>query len=150
MEIPWFENLPAGSGVIPQLSTLNSQPAPSASSSNTRPPSRRRTAETLRAVTRRISSANTSALARCVRRSIRSRHALEQGEGTGRARRSRCRRRIAANPGRTRIAGRPRFSADVPWQREFEGAFIFEETPDQLRAIGETKSDMERPSRWTV
>jgi transcription-repair coupling factor (superfamily II helicase) len=37
------------------------------------------------------------------------------------------------------------FPADVPWQREFEGAFIFEETPDQLRAIGETKSDMERP-----
>jgi transcription-repair coupling factor (superfamily II helicase) len=34
---------------------------------------------------------------------------------------------------------------DVPWQREFEGAFIFEETPDQLRAINETKSDMERP-----
>ena len=37
------------------------------------------------------------------------------------------------------------FPADVPWQREFEGAFVFEETPDQLRAIGETKSDMERP-----
>ena len=37
------------------------------------------------------------------------------------------------------------FPADVPWQREFEGAFIFEETPDQLRAIGEMKSDMERP-----
>jgi transcription-repair coupling factor (superfamily II helicase) len=37
------------------------------------------------------------------------------------------------------------FPADVPWQREFEGAFIFEETPDQIRAIGETKSDMERP-----
>jgi transcription-repair coupling factor (superfamily II helicase) len=36
------------------------------------------------------------------------------------------------------------FPADVPWQREFEGSFIFEETPDQLRAIGETKSDMER------
>ncbi len=34
---------------------------------------------------------------------------------------------------------------DVPWQREFEGAFIFEETPDQWRAIQETKSDMERP-----
>ena len=33
----------------------------------------------------------------------------------------------------------------MPWQREFEGAFIFEETPDQLRAISETKSDMERP-----
>jgi transcription-repair coupling factor (superfamily II helicase) len=37
------------------------------------------------------------------------------------------------------------FPADVPWQREFEGSFIFEETPDQLHAIGETKSDMERP-----
>ena len=35
------------------------------------------------------------------------------------------------------------FPSDVPWQREFESAFIFEETPDQLRAIGETKSDME-------
>ena len=37
------------------------------------------------------------------------------------------------------------FPADVPWQREFEGAFIFEETPDQVRAISETKADMERP-----
>jgi transcription-repair coupling factor (superfamily II helicase) len=36
------------------------------------------------------------------------------------------------------------FPPDVPWQREFEGAFIFEETPDQMRAISETKSDMER------
>jgi transcription-repair coupling factor (superfamily II helicase) len=37
------------------------------------------------------------------------------------------------------------FKADTPWQREFEGSFIFEETPDQLRAIQETKTDMERP-----
>jgi len=37
------------------------------------------------------------------------------------------------------------FPPDAPWQREFESAFIFEETPDQLQAIGETKSDMERP-----
>ncbi len=37
------------------------------------------------------------------------------------------------------------FKPDVPWQREFEGAFIFEETPDQWRAIQETKSDMEKP-----
>jgi len=37
------------------------------------------------------------------------------------------------------------FAPDAPWQREFEAAFIFEETPDQLRAIAETKSDMERP-----
>jgi transcription-repair coupling factor (superfamily II helicase) len=34
---------------------------------------------------------------------------------------------------------------DTPWQREFESAFIFEETPDQDRAILETKADMERP-----
>ncbi|HLZ52924.1 MAG TPA: transcription-repair coupling factor [Verrucomicrobiae bacterium] len=37
------------------------------------------------------------------------------------------------------------FKADAPWQREFESAFIFEETPDQWRAIRETKSDMEKP-----
>jgi transcription-repair coupling factor (superfamily II helicase) len=37
------------------------------------------------------------------------------------------------------------FPADAPWQREFESAFIFEETPDQMRAIVETKNDMERP-----
>ena len=36
------------------------------------------------------------------------------------------------------------FNPDTPWQREFEGAFIYEETPDQLKAIGETKTDMER------
>ena len=37
------------------------------------------------------------------------------------------------------------FAADAPWQREFESAFIYEETTDQLRAIQETKTDMERP-----
>ena len=37
------------------------------------------------------------------------------------------------------------FKPDAPWQREFESAFIFEETPDQWRAIQETKSDMEKP-----
>lgn len=36
------------------------------------------------------------------------------------------------------------FKEDVAWQREFEDAFIFEETPDQFKAINETKSDMER------
>src|SRR5499426_1274042 len=35
------------------------------------------------------------------------------------------------------------FAGDSPWQREFETAFRFEETPDQLRAIEETKKDME-------
>src|SRR4030095_13466196 len=35
------------------------------------------------------------------------------------------------------------FATDTPWQREFEASFRFEETPDQLRAIEETKRDME-------
>ena len=37
------------------------------------------------------------------------------------------------------------FPADTPWQREFESAFVYEETPDQMRAIVETKHDLERP-----
>ncbi len=37
------------------------------------------------------------------------------------------------------------FAPDTPWQREFESGFIYEETPDQLRAIEETKADMEKP-----
>ncbi|MGA2029251.1 MAG: transcription-repair coupling factor [Verrucomicrobiota bacterium] len=36
------------------------------------------------------------------------------------------------------------FPLDANWQREFESAFIYEETADQVRAIAETKSDMER------
>jgi transcription-repair coupling factor (superfamily II helicase) len=36
------------------------------------------------------------------------------------------------------------FSADTPWQREFEDAFEFEETPDQETAIADVKRDMER------
>ena len=35
------------------------------------------------------------------------------------------------------------FAADAPWQREFEGAFLYEETPDQLKAIDAAKRDME-------
>jgi len=34
---------------------------------------------------------------------------------------------------------------DMQWQREFESSFIYEETPDQITAIAETKSDQERP-----
>jgi transcription-repair coupling factor (superfamily II helicase) len=37
------------------------------------------------------------------------------------------------------------FAPDTPWQREFEAAFRFEETPDQLRAIEDVKRDMEHP-----
>ncbi len=37
------------------------------------------------------------------------------------------------------------FSQDSPWQREFEEAFPYAETDDQLRAVAEIKKDMERP-----
>ncbi len=37
------------------------------------------------------------------------------------------------------------FPPDAPWQREFESAFIYEETPDQLRAIEAAKRDLEQP-----
>ena len=33
---------------------------------------------------------------------------------------------------------------DTQWQREFESAFIYEETPDQVTAITQTKADQER------
>ncbi|HVB10084.1 MAG TPA: transcription-repair coupling factor [Bacillota bacterium] len=36
------------------------------------------------------------------------------------------------------------FPPDTPWQLEFEDAFPFEETPDQLQATAEIKADMER------
>ncbi len=36
------------------------------------------------------------------------------------------------------------FPPDSTWQKEFEAAFPFTETPDQLRAIIETKMDMEK------
>ena len=37
------------------------------------------------------------------------------------------------------------FAQDTPFQRELEDSFPYEETPDQLTAIGEVKADMERP-----
>ncbi len=45
--------------------------------------------------------------------------------------------RRAAQPGNA-------FPPDTAWQREFESSFPFSETPDQLRAIAETKNDMEQ------
>ncbi|VVM07238.1 partial Transcription-repair-coupling factor, partial [Methylacidimicrobium cyclopophantes] len=35
------------------------------------------------------------------------------------------------------------FPPDSDWQREFEKSFVYPETPDQLRAIEQTKADME-------
>jgi len=37
------------------------------------------------------------------------------------------------------------FGPDTKWQREFEHSFPFRETPDQMRAIIDSKIDMERP-----
>ena len=34
---------------------------------------------------------------------------------------------------------------DTPWQKEFEDAFEFEETPDQLKALADIKQDLESP-----
>ncbi|MDJ0790391.1 MAG: transcription-repair coupling factor [Acidimicrobiia bacterium] len=35
------------------------------------------------------------------------------------------------------------FPTDTPWQSEFESAFPYEETPDQITAIADVKNDME-------
>ncbi|MFH1199229.1 MAG: transcription-repair coupling factor [Candidatus Omnitrophota bacterium] len=35
------------------------------------------------------------------------------------------------------------FSGDSQWQKQFEGTFPYKETPDQLKATGEVKADME-------
>jgi transcription-repair coupling factor (superfamily II helicase) len=43
---------------------------------------------------------------------------------------------------RSRATGHS-YDLDTPWQREMEGAFPFEETPDQLTTIAEVKADME-------
>ena len=38
------------------------------------------------------------------------------------------------------------FGADTVWQRELEGSFPYDETPDQLKAVNEVKKDMEAPT----
>ncbi|HLW98383.1 MAG TPA: transcription-repair coupling factor [Candidatus Acidoferrales bacterium] len=44
-----------------------------------------------------------------------------------------------------KLSGAHAFPPDTPWQKEFEDAFEFEETPDQITAIADLKRDMERP-----
>ena len=46
---------------------------------------------------------------------------------------------------RRQLAAGFAFPADTPWQRELESAFLYEDTPDQVRATLEVKRDMERP-----
>ncbi|HEU5084683.1 MAG TPA: transcription-repair coupling factor [Acidimicrobiales bacterium] len=40
-------------------------------------------------------------------------------------------------------AGGHAYGADTPWQRQFEEAFPYEPTPDQLKAVDDIKGDME-------
>ena len=42
------------------------------------------------------------------------------------------------------------FAPDTDWQSEFEAAFPYQETEDQLRCIEEVKKDMESPLPWTA
>jgi transcription-repair coupling factor (superfamily II helicase) len=37
------------------------------------------------------------------------------------------------------------YPSDTEWQAEFEAAFPYQETPDQLTTLGEIKADMQRP-----
>jgi transcription-repair coupling factor (superfamily II helicase) len=51
---------------------------------------------------------------------------------------------LAVQAERQTHAGHP-FAPDTKWQTEFEHSFPFRETPDQMKAIIDTKIDMERP-----
>lgn len=51
--------------------------------------------------------------------------------------------RLLAVQAERETRGRPAHLADGKWQWEFENSFVYKETPDQLRAISEAKSDME-------
>ena len=53
--------------------------------------------------------------------------------------------RDAPGSGISRVAPGIRFPADTAWQREFDAAFPYEETPDQLTAIAALKKDMQQP-----
>ncbi|MGH9375766.1 MAG: transcription-repair coupling factor, partial [Terriglobia bacterium] len=44
-----------------------------------------------------------------------------------------------------KMEGGVAFGADTPWQKEFEDAFEYEETPDQLKALAEIRTDLENP-----
>jgi transcription-repair coupling factor (superfamily II helicase) len=44
---------------------------------------------------------------------------------------------------RRTLASRPPHHPDGAWQRQLESSFLFEDTPDQLKATGDVKRDME-------
>ena len=74
------------------------------------------------------------------------------GEGTWQRRKERVRKQVEElaqrlvqlYARRERVRGFA-FPGDTEWQVDFEAAFPFEETADQLRSIDEIKADMERP-----
>ncbi|MBN2120144.1 MAG: DEAD/DEAH box helicase [Candidatus Omnitrophica bacterium] len=43
------------------------------------------------------------------------------------------------------VLGGVKFSDDTAWQKQFEETFSYDETPDQLTALGEVKRDMQNP-----
>ncbi|MFN8571024.1 MAG: CarD family transcriptional regulator, partial [Gemmatimonadaceae bacterium] len=45
---------------------------------------------------------------------------------------------------RRQLASRPPHAPDTAWQRQLESSFLFEDTPDQRKATGDVKGDMER------
>ena len=53
-------------------------------------------------------------------------------------------RMLAVQAERETVPGHA-FGSDTKWQLEFEHSFPFRETPDQMKAIIDTKIDMERP-----
>jgi transcription-repair coupling factor (superfamily II helicase) len=44
-----------------------------------------------------------------------------------------------------KMRGGRAYGPDTPWQQEFENAFEFEETPDQLTSLADIKRDLESP-----
>ncbi|HEX8849534.1 MAG TPA: CarD family transcriptional regulator, partial [Gemmatimonadaceae bacterium] len=46
---------------------------------------------------------------------------------------------------RRKVASRPPHVPDTAWQRQLESSFLFEDTPDQRKATGDVKGDMEGP-----
>lgn len=44
-----------------------------------------------------------------------------------------------------KLTGAHAFPPDTPWQKEFEDAFEFDETKDQIAAIADLKRDMQKP-----
>ena len=66
-------------------------------------------------------------------------------EGSRPAGRGRSGGRHVASAGDALAAARHRFPPDSEWQREFDAAFPYRETPDQLSAIAAIKHDMRQP-----